>query len=72
MAENSTIGDIVDWGSSGFSIGGGLETAVSSNMTLGLEYRYSQYEKEDFGSDGLITDEPSFQSVRIGAKYKFD
>lgn len=72
MAENSTIGDIVDWGSSGFSIGGGLETAVSSNMTLGLEYRYSQYEKEDFGSDDLITDEPSFQTVRIGAKYKFN
>ncbi|MES0005395.1 outer membrane beta-barrel protein [Mesorhizobium sp. M0062] len=69
---SSPVGDIVDWGSSGFSVGGGLETAVSSNMTLGLEYRYSQYEKEDFGSDGFLTDEPSFQTVRVGAKYKFN
>ncbi|ESX03433.1 hypothetical protein X768_29840 [Mesorhizobium sp. LSJC265A00] len=41
-------------------------------MTLGLEYRYSQYEKEDFGSGGFLTDEPSFQTVRVGAKYKFN
>ncbi|CDX20487.1 Outer membrane protein-like protein [Mesorhizobium plurifarium] len=65
-------GDIYDWGSSGFSIGGGLETAVSNNMTVGLEYRYSQYEKEDFGSGGLLEDTPRIQTVRIGAKYKFN
>ncbi|MEV8882758.1 outer membrane protein [Mesorhizobium ciceri] len=64
--------DIYDWGSSGFSIGGGLETAVSSNMTVGLEYRYSQYQKEDFGSGGILEDTPSFQTVRLGAKYKFN
>ncbi|MCA0051284.1 outer membrane beta-barrel protein [Mesorhizobium sp. B283B1A] len=65
-------GDIYDWGSSGFSVGGGLETAVSNNMTVGLEYRYSQYQKEDFGSGGVLEDTPSFQTVRIGAKYKFN
>lgn len=68
----SGSGDIYDWGSSGFSVGGGLETAVSSNMTVGLEYRYSQYQKEDFGSGGFLEDTPSFQTVRIGAKYKFN
>ena len=65
-------GDIFDRGASGFSVGGGLETAVSSNVTVGLEYRYSQYQKTDFGSGGILEDTPSFQTVRIGAKYKFD
>ncbi|MBZ9979146.1 outer membrane protein [Mesorhizobium sp. BR-1-1-10] len=71
------VGDIIDWGSSGFSVGGGLETAVSSNVTLGLEYRYSQFAEKDFSSDlGLpddsITSKASFHTVRIGAKYKFN
>jgi outer membrane immunogenic protein len=76
---SAPIGDILDWGSSGFSVGGGLETAVSSNVTVGLEYRYSQFAKKDLSSllgtgapDGLITTTPSFQTVRIDAKYKFN
>ncbi|WP_181179984.1 outer membrane beta-barrel protein [Mesorhizobium sp. B2-1-3A] len=71
-APGGPSGDIYDWGSSGFSVGGGLETAVSNNMTVGLEYRYSQYAKEDFGSDGILEDTPSFQTVRLGLKYKFN
>ena len=71
------VGDIIDWNKSGFTVGGGLETAVSSNMTVGLEYRYSQFGKKDFSSefgapDGTLTDKASFQTVRIGAKYKFN
>lgn len=65
------------WGSSGFSVGGGLETAVSSNVTVGLEYRYSQFAKKDFSDefpipDGLVNSTSSFHTVRIGAKYKFN
>ncbi|MBN9218613.1 MAG: outer membrane beta-barrel protein [Mesorhizobium sp.] len=65
------------WGSSGFSVGGGLETAVSSNVTLGIEYRYSQFAKKDFSDEfpipsDLVTDTSSFHTVRIGAKYKFN
>ncbi|WP_084508186.1 outer membrane beta-barrel protein [Mesorhizobium sp. WSM3224] len=72
------VGDIIDWGSSGFSVGGGLETAVSDKMTVGIEYRYSQFEKHDFSADlgipvgGVITSTPSFHTVRIDAKYKFN
>ncbi|CAN7518782.1 outer membrane beta-barrel protein [Mesorhizobium amorphae] len=74
---SAPIGDILDWGSSGFSVGGGLETAVSSNMTVGLEYRYSQFAEKDFSADlGLpddsLTSTPSFHTVRIDAKYKFN
>ncbi|MEW9808022.1 outer membrane protein [Mesorhizobium marinum] len=67
----SIIGDGLDWDSSGFSVGGGLETAVTENVSLNLEYRYSQYDSEDFdgGPDGI---EPSFHTVRVGAKYKFN
>jgi outer membrane immunogenic protein len=69
--------DNIDWDSSGFSVGGGLETALTENVSLNLEYRYSQYEDHDFSSefgapDGTLEDEPSFHTVRIGAKYKFN
>jgi outer membrane immunogenic protein len=61
-----------DWSSSGFSVGGGLETAVSTHTTLGIEYRYSQFADEDFGSGGLFKVEPSSHTVRVGLKYKFN
>lgn len=74
---SAPIDDILDWGSSGFSVGGGVETAVSSNMTVGLEYRYSQFAEKDFSADlgapdGTLTSTPSFHTVRIDAKYKFN
>jgi outer membrane immunogenic protein len=65
-------GGSLDWSGSGFSIGGGLETVVSSKMTAGIEYRYSHFEKEDFGTAGAIEVEPSFHTVRLGLKYKFN
>ncbi|CAG1002918.1 MAG: porin family protein [Rhizobiaceae bacterium] len=70
-------GSLYDWGSHGFSVGGGLEAAVSEHMTVGIEYRYSQYAKKDFLEEfgappGLLTDTPSFHTARLGAKYKFN
>jgi outer membrane immunogenic protein len=59
-----------DWGSSGFTVGGGLETALSDRATVGLEYRYSQYGSTDFGTGGLIKDEPSSHTVRLNFDYK--
>lgn len=71
------IGDLIDWGSSGFSVGGGVETALSSNVTVGVEYRYSQFGKKDFSSefgapDDSLTSKASFHTVRFDAKYKFN
>lgn len=60
------------WNSSGFSVGGGLETAVTTNTTLGIEYRYAQFGREDFGSAGLFELRPSSHTVRVGLKYKFN
>ena len=51
---------------------GGLETAVTENVSVNLEYRYSQYDSEDFEGETEIEIEPSFHTVRIGANYKFN
>ncbi|MCA0274846.1 MAG: outer membrane beta-barrel protein [Proteobacteria bacterium] len=59
-----------DWSVNGFSVGGGLETAVSNNVSVNLEYRYSQYNGHD-NEDGSETI-PAFHTVRVGAKYKFN
>ncbi|WP_245318368.1 MULTISPECIES: hypothetical protein [unclassified Mesorhizobium] len=50
---------------------------MSSNVTVGVEYRYSQFAKKDFSSelglpDDSITSTSSFHTVRLGAKYKFN
>jgi len=68
--DTPAIGEIYDWSADGFSIGGGLETALSSRLTANIEYRYSQYESEDFGSAGLIEVSPSSHTVRAGLKLK--
>jgi outer membrane immunogenic protein len=65
------------WGSSGYSVGGGLETAISTNTTLGIEYRYAQFSDKDISSGlgappGLLKVEPSSHTVRVGLKYKFN
>ena len=46
-------------------------------MTVGIEYRYSQFAKKDFSTElgapaGSITDTPSFHTARVGVKYKFN
>lgn len=62
---------IAEWDVNGFTIGGGLETAVTSNVTVGFEYRYTQFEDADLDLDGLDV-ETSMQTARITAKYKFN
>lgn len=63
---------IDDWSVSGFAVGGGLETAVTNNVAVNLEYRYSRYEGQDYGSGGAWETIPAFHTVRVGAKYKFN
>jgi outer membrane immunogenic protein len=68
---SGVIADDVEWDVNGFSIGGGLETAVTSNMTVGFEYRYTQFEDADLDLGGLDVG-TSMQTARITAKYKFN
>ena len=60
----------LEWDVDGFSIGGGLETAVTSNITVGFEYRYTQFEDADLV--GGLDMETSMQTARVTAKYKFN
>lgn len=54
----------------GFHVGAGMETYLSQNITARVEYRYTQYGDEDFGT-GFINVEPSAHTGRLGIAYKF-
>lgn len=54
-------------GVNGFTIGTGVEFALSEKLTAYVETRYSGY--EDF-SVGVVNFDPSSHSVRVGAKWK--
>ncbi|MEM1377400.1 MAG: outer membrane beta-barrel protein, partial [Pseudomonadota bacterium] len=64
------VGSIFGWSSSGFTIGAGVETALTQRMHLKAEYRYSQYGSEDFGSNGILTVTPSFHTATLGLTYR--
>lgn len=66
------MSDSRDWSVGGFSVGGGLETAVTNNVAVNLEYRYSRYEGQDYDSGDFWETVPAFHTVRVGAKYKFN
>jgi len=68
--DTPALGTLYDWTAHGFSVGGGVEAALSSRTTASIEYRYAQYGSEDFGSGGLITATPSSHTVRAGLKLK--
>lgn len=63
-------GSIFDWDAHGFTVGGGIETAISQRIHLKGEYRYSQYGEQDFNSGGLIEVLPSMHTVSLGVTYR--
>ncbi len=59
----------------GWFAGGGIETRLAaSNWTLGLEYRFTQFDSESIFIDDVtrLEVEPSLQTVRATLKYKFN
>lgn len=59
---------LVDKSLNGFFVGGGVEQALSRNVSLKLEYRFSDYENFNFGG---IKFDNTVHSVRLGVNYKF-
>ncbi len=55
----------------GFHVGGGIETKVSSNLTARLEYRYTQYAGEDWGTGGFLKVKPSSHTATVGVAWQF-
>lgn len=70
----SALGGIpdLDFELGGWTVGAGLEVGVSENLSTKLEYRYAEYEDEDFGTGGLLTVEPSIHTVRLGINYRLN
>lgn len=57
----------------GWTLGAGAEYAFADNLTTRIEYRYSDFGKEEFAPVGLtpFTNDITSHSVRIGISYKF-
>ena len=55
----------------GFHIGGGLEAMISPNATVRVEYRYTEYGGEDWGTGGAIDVAPSTHTGTVGVAWNF-
>ncbi len=56
----------------GYTVGAGVETFVTDNITARVEYRYSDYQKRDFNLGGTnVTKGFDDHSVKVGMGVKF-
>ncbi|MGV1955106.1 MULTISPECIES: outer membrane protein [unclassified Agrobacterium] len=56
----------------GYTVGAGVEAMVTDNITARLEYRYSDYQKKDYGLDsGAFSRGFDDHSVKAGIGVKF-
>lgn len=56
----------------GYTVGAGVETFVTDNITARVEYRYSDYQKRDFDlGTGAISKGFDDHSVKVGMGVKF-
>jgi outer membrane immunogenic protein len=56
----------------GYTVGAGVETFVTDNVTARVEYRYSDYQKRDFDlSTGTVSRGFDDHSVKVGMGVKF-
>lgn len=53
----------------GFTVGPGVETAVTGGWTTRLEYRFSQFEQQQLAPG--VSLQPSNHTIRAGLSYKF-
>lgn len=73
-ARDNTTGEnvSVDYNRLGYTVGLGVEKALSGGVSVYGEYEYANFGKETVGIDGLTTRAtPKWNSLRIGANYRF-
>lgn len=63
-----SAGASLDKSLNGFFVGGGVEQALSRNVSLKLEYRFSDYEDFNVGTTNI---DNTVHSVRLGVNWKF-
>lgn len=59
----------VKQGYHGFHVGAGGETKLTDRLSARIEYRYTQYGSEDWGTGGFLKTQPSSHVGRIGVAY---
>jgi len=65
------------WRQNGAVVGGGIETRLTANATLRLEYRYHRlgdhtiFEGDIFGADVALSTRSSIQTVQAGINWRF-
>lgn len=57
----------------GWTVGAGVDYAVTDNLLLRLEYRYTDFGSEDFGGADTLRVNTDYKTndVRVGVAYKF-
>ncbi|MFS2325716.1 outer membrane protein [Brucella sp. H1_1004] len=57
----------------GWTVGGGVDYAATDNVILRLEYRYTDFGKQNFdlNGNGTASSKLSTNDIRIGVAYKF-
>jgi outer membrane immunogenic protein len=69
----TTVVDKFDDTQWGWTLGAGVEYAITNNLTARAEYRYTQFDSytNDLGGGLVVEHEPEFHTVRVGVSYKF-
>lgn len=63
----------VSTGRVGWTVGGGIEYAVTNNWSVRGEYRYSDFGRtNDVIGTGIVSHHDTEHAVRVGFSYKFD
>jgi outer membrane immunogenic protein len=70
------LGEISNTSRTGWTVGGGVDYALTDNLILGLDYRYTDYGRFDHVGAGAylgrtVEHEPSAHAVRASLAYKF-
>ncbi len=58
-------------GYDGFHVGAGMETRLNEHLSARVEYRFTQYGKEDWDAGGIIRIEPSSHKGMVGLVWNF-
>ncbi|WP_425487052.1 outer membrane protein [Microvirga makkahensis] len=69
----TAIVDKFDDARRGWTVGAGVEYAITNNLTARAEYRFTKFETfENTLEPGIaIEEEPEFHTVRFGVSYNF-
>jgi outer membrane immunogenic protein len=69
--QRRVVENVFDETYGGYHLGGGLETMIGQHATVRVEYRYTAYDGEDWGTGGFIDVAPSTHTGTLGLAWNF-